>query len=323
MIYRLGVRGRRIYDEVRGRIDSGDLAVGAQVPSLRELAETFGVAPVTVRHALSVLEDEGFVSREQGRGTFVRRPRRIAVLVVDDEAAGRRLLRRVVQDAGFRVVEADGPAAALQELVEDRDIGLVFSDVRMPNATDGIGFIRAVRRRWPKLPLAAVTGFAEDLEVLHGTRECPVLILRKPVRAAQVEEALYLAAPKPTSSSAHRPTPGPVLVAAETAAPRRRLRDAITALGHEVAEAAGTELALSALAGRPFGHVFVDLRDAGEGQAFARTVADQNPQAVVVLCTQREPGGRAGAPVVVLDKPVRAAALEQTLRMRRVPAAAS
>lgn len=321
MIYRLGVRGRRIYDEVRGRIDSGALTVGAQIPSLRELAETFGVAQVTVRHALSVLEDEGFVRREQGRGTFVRRPRQVTVLVVDDEAPVRRVLRRVIQEAGFRVLEADGPAAAMQRLNEEPEIGLVFSDVRMPAAGDGIGFIRSVRQRWPRLPLAAVTGFAEDLDGLAGTRECPVMILRKPVRAAQVEEALYLAVAKP-STPPRRVDEKAVLIVAEHAVPRRRLREAISAFGRDVAEAPGRERCLSALSERAFGHVFVDLRNPDDGRAFARQLAESHPEAVIVLCAEHGAPGP-DHPFVVLGKPVRPAAVEHALTFRRVPDGAS
>ena len=316
MIYRLGVRGRRIYDEVRGRIESGDLGVGAQIPSLRELAETFGVAQVTVRHALSVLEDEGFVRREQGRGTFVRRPRQVAVLVVDDEATARRGLRRIVAAAGFRVVEADGPAAALKALAEDHDIGLVFSDVRMPNSSDGIGFIRSVRQRFPKLPLAAVTGYAEDLDVLAGTRECPVMILRKPVRAAQVEEALYLAVAKPTTP-ARRVDENAVLVASDNATPRRRLREAIAGLGRDVAEVRDREHCLTALADRAYGHVFVDLRDPNEGRAFAKDLGESHPEAVVVLCADDSTLGP-DHPFVVISRPARASAVEEALSFRRV-----
>lgn len=38
------------------------------------LATEFGVAPLTVRNALAQLEQDGLISREHGRGTFVRDP---------------------------------------------------------------------------------------------------------------------------------------------------------------------------------------------------------------------------------------------------------
>lgn len=56
---------------MRRRLDSGEWEPGAQLPALTELAAEFGVANVTVRQAVAILEDEGLVRRHQGRGTFV------------------------------------------------------------------------------------------------------------------------------------------------------------------------------------------------------------------------------------------------------------
>lgn len=42
-------------------------------------------------------------------------------------------------------------------LQHHRGIAALLTEVRLPFAADGIGFVRAVRRRWPELPLAVVT----------------------------------------------------------------------------------------------------------------------------------------------------------------------
>ena len=47
---------------------------GALIPSENELAAEFGAARMTVRRALAVLEAEGLLRREAGRGTFATRP---------------------------------------------------------------------------------------------------------------------------------------------------------------------------------------------------------------------------------------------------------
>ena len=47
-------------------------SAGARLPTERQLADEFAVTRTVVRHALAVLETEGKVSREVGRGTFVR-----------------------------------------------------------------------------------------------------------------------------------------------------------------------------------------------------------------------------------------------------------
>jgi len=192
-INRLGPRSGRVYAVLRERILEGELTPGTKLPPHTELAAEFGVAPLTLRHVLASLEEEGLVSREQGRGTFVRARTAPGVLIVDDDPLMRGLLRERVGRAGHRPIEADGPTAGLAALEQDPDIALVLSDIRMPASSDGIGFIRAVRRRWPVLPLAAVTGYPGDLDMLHGTPECPVLILPKPFRVGQIDEVLRLA----------------------------------------------------------------------------------------------------------------------------------
>lgn len=193
MTRELGPRSRRIHETLREQITSGALPSGSRLPSHIELAASYGVAPMTVRQVLALLEDEGLVSREQGRGTFVRRPAPRAVLIVEDDAQIGELLATIVRGSGQRPIVTAEIAAAHELLATDRAIALVLSDVRLPEAEDGIEFIRSVRRRYPELPVAAVTGFPGDLVALHDTPESPILILPKPFRPAQVREALQMA----------------------------------------------------------------------------------------------------------------------------------
>ncbi len=51
---------------------SGILLPGDQLPSEAQLCERYDVSPMTVRRAVNLLVDQGFVIAEQGRGTFVR-----------------------------------------------------------------------------------------------------------------------------------------------------------------------------------------------------------------------------------------------------------
>jgi DNA-binding transcriptional regulator YhcF (GntR family) len=192
VIYTLGPRAHRVYTILRHALLSGEFAPGAKLPSHTELAAQFGVATLTVRHVLAHLEQEGLVSREHGRGTFARARATPAVLIVEDDALARTLLRTYVTKAGYRPIEASGPTEGLAVLAQDRTIALVLSDIHMPGKQEGIGFIRAVARRWPEIPLAAVTGYPDDLAELHGKPECPFLVLAKPVRAQQIETVLRL-----------------------------------------------------------------------------------------------------------------------------------
>jgi GntR family transcriptional regulator len=61
----------QVADELRDSIDSGGLKPGERLPSGRDLARRYGVAPMTISHALDVLRSEGLVEAYQGRGVFV------------------------------------------------------------------------------------------------------------------------------------------------------------------------------------------------------------------------------------------------------------
>ena len=52
---------QRIANELRRRIESGQLKPGAKVPSTRALATKWKVAPVTAAHALKTLAHEGLI----------------------------------------------------------------------------------------------------------------------------------------------------------------------------------------------------------------------------------------------------------------------
>ncbi len=58
---------------IKERILNGDFSDG-RIPAETELAQVLGVSRTTVRDALSKLENEGFIIRKQGVGTFINQP---------------------------------------------------------------------------------------------------------------------------------------------------------------------------------------------------------------------------------------------------------
>jgi DNA-binding GntR family transcriptional regulator len=60
-----------IAENLRVRISSGEFPVGARLPSLLELMESYGAAQHTMRHALELLKDDGVLSISQGVPTYV------------------------------------------------------------------------------------------------------------------------------------------------------------------------------------------------------------------------------------------------------------
>ncbi|MFA4932406.1 MAG: GntR family transcriptional regulator [Caldisericia bacterium] len=61
----------QIMDLVKRRIAVGELKVGQQLPSVRDLAQQVVVNPNTVQKAYLELEREGYVATQRGMGTFV------------------------------------------------------------------------------------------------------------------------------------------------------------------------------------------------------------------------------------------------------------
>lgn len=96
----------QIMQKVREAIASGELAPGARVASVRELAGAFAVNPNTMQRALNELEREGLLISERTSGRFVTKDsaqidamrRQLA-----EEAAAR--FRREMQTLGFSEAE--------------------------------------------------------------------------------------------------------------------------------------------------------------------------------------------------------------------------
>jgi EAL domain-containing protein (putative c-di-GMP-specific phosphodiesterase class I)/DNA-binding response OmpR family regulator len=106
----------------------------------------------------------------------------LSVLVVEDDAANRLLLRQAMTSAGFDVVEAGGGEEALR-ILESRTVGIVVSDVGLPGIS-GIELVRSLRSR-PEtaiLPIILVTGSGDRNTVIEGLEAGADDFLSKPVR---------------------------------------------------------------------------------------------------------------------------------------------
>jgi DNA-binding response OmpR family regulator len=106
---------------------------------------------------------------------------RRTVLLVDDEEFLRRMLARLLDEAGFDVVEAANGSAALHaaETVDRSSLSLVVTDINMP-LMNGFEFAREFRPLHPEVPLLFITGRdpaeADDPTHFNG------YLLRKPFR---------------------------------------------------------------------------------------------------------------------------------------------
>jgi PAS domain S-box-containing protein len=119
--------------------------------------------------------------------------RRELILVVEDEAAIRELVCKVLEDAGYRVLSAaDGPAG-LRVLESTPQIDLLVTDIGLP-ALNGRQLADAARARRPALPVLFMTGYAETAASGSAYLEPGMHLLTKPFAAdaflARVREIL-------------------------------------------------------------------------------------------------------------------------------------
>lgn len=61
----------QVADDLRANITDRTFKPGERLPPGRELARRYGVAPMTISHALDVLRQEQLVEAYQGRGVFI------------------------------------------------------------------------------------------------------------------------------------------------------------------------------------------------------------------------------------------------------------
>lgn len=103
------------------------------------------------------------------------------ILVVEDEQPLRALQERLLRRLNARVITAPSGAEA-RNILQDRDVDLVISDVKMPGALTGLDLFRWVQAERPSLAqrFLFVTGDTEDSELSEFSARHPGRLLEKP-----------------------------------------------------------------------------------------------------------------------------------------------
>ncbi|MGF1429111.1 GntR family transcriptional regulator [Kitasatospora sp. LaBMicrA B282] len=121
---------RRIADALKADIDSGTYRAGDRLPGENDLMETHGVARMTARQALGVLQQEGIAEARKGAGVFVRdfrplRRRGIQRLAAEHWGSGRSIWSADIESRALTVDQvsvgesvAPDAVAAVLELAE-------------------------------------------------------------------------------------------------------------------------------------------------------------------------------------------------------------
>jgi CheY-like chemotaxis protein len=109
------------------------------------------------------------------------------ILLVDDEESLRRIAKRALELAGYRVTTAADGVQALEAFqANKKEFVLVVSDITMPNL-DGVGLQRAIHQQGDRIPFLFISGLPPD-DVLQASAGMVTDVLGKPWTVAELTE---------------------------------------------------------------------------------------------------------------------------------------
>jgi two-component system chemotaxis response regulator CheY len=115
------------------------------------------------------------------------------VLVVDDSAAIRKILQRVLRQTGMsiRTIFEAGDGQEALELLKSSKVDLVLTDINMPKM-DGLQMLAAMKANaeWRSIPVVMITTEGGETKVGEAVRLGASGYVRKPFTADQIKEKL-------------------------------------------------------------------------------------------------------------------------------------
>jgi len=169
---------RKVYEALRSQIESGTYIPGDLLPSENELSVLYDVARPTIRKALDRLVSDGFIQKQQGKGSIVTgKPKDVGILSLKGttSAIGEPLITKIIvkpeirpwkEAFGFQISDAEKEAGCIYferlRFVNNRP---VFFDITMlPN----INFPRFTMRNLENTSLFNILRSNYQIEVIGG-----------------------------------------------------------------------------------------------------------------------------------------------------------
>jgi signal transduction histidine kinase len=132
----------------------------------------------TFKVYLPATDEQAGVERQKPANAPVQ-ARGETVLLVEDEDAVRNACRRILERAGFQVVEASDGPQALSELA-NQSIDLLLTDVIMPGGMTGRDLAERLQEARPGLPVLFMSGYTADVVATRGILEPGITVVEKP-----------------------------------------------------------------------------------------------------------------------------------------------
>ena len=115
------------------------------------------------------------------------------VLVVDDSAAIRKILQRVLRQTGIaiRTIHEAGDGQEALYLLANNPVDLVLTDINMPKM-DGLQLLASLKAsaQWRHIPVIMITTESGEAKVAEAVRLGAAGYVRKPFTADQIKEKL-------------------------------------------------------------------------------------------------------------------------------------
>jgi two-component system chemotaxis sensor kinase CheA len=164
--------GRRVAAACDHIIEEQEVVIKSLGPLLERVPGYLGAALLGDGGVALILDPAFVTGKERRRPTPVAlKAEELAskVLVVDDQFTVRELERSILEAAGYRVYTARDGSEAFAKVVSEPDVGLVVTDVEMPEM-DGIELVRSIRAEpdFSSLPIVVVSARGSDEDRRRG-----------------------------------------------------------------------------------------------------------------------------------------------------------
>jgi two-component system, chemotaxis family, chemotaxis protein CheY len=115
------------------------------------------------------------------------------ILVVDDSAAIRKILQRVLRQTGMAIqtIHEAGDGEQALKLLQSHKVDLILTDINMPKM-DGLELLAALKRsaEWANVPVVMITTEGGETKVAEAVKLGASGYVRKPFTGDQIKEKL-------------------------------------------------------------------------------------------------------------------------------------